>query len=147
MPDYTLNAPIVGIKARNMKNNIPVGQVFYLHTEPQEPGYPHLGSRATVALKRIEDSIFWGLSICGYEDNFSKSTGREIALERLNNSFGRVNIAHFKDAETESEVFLKIANDIAYKVMNNFNHWKHRVGEFEENLEATMEPLLEADLK
>ncbi len=123
-----------------MRNNIPAGQVFYLHTEPEEKGYQHLGNRATIALKRVDGVILWGLAICGDGDNFEKKTGREIALERLNEGFGRImDNGHFASYETESELLLGHANGIAAKVSGNYNKWKHRINAYRENLLATAE--------
>jgi hypothetical protein len=62
---------------------------IFLHTDPQEEGYQHVGHRAAIALKRVGDSIMWGVSICGAGDNFEKKVGRDLALDRLVNGFGR----------------------------------------------------------
>ena len=126
-----------------MKRNVPAGAPFFLHTEPLEAGFPHLGNRATIAVAMAGDSIFWGLAICGEGDNFCKSKGRELALERLHNAFGRIENekGHFDGFETSSQCMMSHAAGIAAKVQKNFNKWKHRINVWQDNLETTNEPV------
>lgn len=119
-----------------MKRNVPAESVFYLHTDPDQRG------RATIALQRLGDSIFWGLSICSGLDNFKKDIGREIAALRMKEGFARIPISKpLTGFEKESQLLSFIANGIAHKVSSNFNKWRHRINNFEDNLEATKEPL------
>lgn len=124
-----------------MKKNVPAGQPFYLHTEPLEPAVPSWGPRATVAVSMVGDSIFWGIAICSDNDNFERAKGRELAAQRMQNGFGRIQArgAYFEKFETVSQCLCDQASGIAAKVMDNFNKWKHRINEFEENLAATVE--------
>lgn len=128
-----------------MKKNVPAGQIFFLHTQPEEPGYQQIGNRATVAIKRVGNALFWGLAICTEGDNFSKEKGRELASQRLAEGFGIVkDTGFFKLFETESQLLMYTASNLAAKVSRNFNKWKHRLNDFKEVNAATAEALEEA---
>lgn len=127
-----------------MKKNVPTGQVFYLHTEPFEKGFQQFGDRATIAIQRVGNALFWGLAICTAGDNFSKAKGRDLASQRLREGFGIVkDTGFFKDFETESQLLITTAANLGNKVERNYNRWKHRLNEFAEMNAATAEALEE----
>lgn len=87
--------------------------------------YSVCGGVITVAGAVVGDKLYYGLSMCAPEDNFSKSRGRKIAVARLTYSsdshlrgvfFGAL------DDMTPGEAFMYALDDHLYK-MRHKPHW------------------------
>lgn len=116
-------------------------KVFYLHTDPIEPGY-NIGYRATVACAHIRGAVWYGIAICSSEDNFDRSKGRELALERLEQGFGMIlDNGHFAKYETEDDLLFDTAARLASSVSNKWEKYKRKLEAFKESF--TEEPEVE----
>lgn len=76
-------------------------KVYYGFTEHKEPKgvieratlygptNEYTSARGTIAMKRVKDEIHYGIAVCSESDNFNKQFGRDLALQRLNQGFGK----------------------------------------------------------
>lgn len=120
------------------------GRVFYAYTPHPTPFDRALGwgDRATVAAQLVEingqKELHYGVSICSAGDNFNKTKGRELALQRLESGYGKTlwnehyqSIADFFAAEGENNgterATIQFVNDLANSVAGKIKKHKRKL--------------------
>jgi len=90
-------------------------------------------SRATVAMKRVGNSIWYGVSICNLdEDNFNKSIGKSLAETRMNEGYGHFPISTAMQSRYEGkgvEMMLCYLNSVTNSVFRNMRKTQRKITE------------------
>jgi len=91
--------------------------------------------RAVIAIKKVENSYVYGISICSISDNWDKAKGREIAEKRLSKNFGKIPISEsvLKMASLvgPNRTTLNLLDNLVNSVSNNTNKYKRKIESFE----------------
>jgi hypothetical protein len=128
----------------NVLANKGTGRVFYAYTPHPTPFDRALGfgDRATVAAQLVEvngvKEFHYGVSICSAGDNFNKTKGRELALQRLQSGYGKTvwnthyqDMADFFAAEEENDgterATIQFVNDLANSVAGKIKKHKRKL--------------------
>lgn len=107
-----------------------MSKVYFFHTTKLDLVKTFKLPGATIALKRVDDTFHYGISICSKYDNFSKKYGREIAQSRLERGFGIIQVPKVVKDFPEQEGSLKQLYQLATTVATRTKKWKKRIAKF-----------------
>lgn len=137
-----------------MTQNLVKGdRIYFRYTPAWDANSRQVKTRATLALKKVGNTLCYGLAICSRHDNFCRKTGREQALERLNRGLGCIDLSGYKAAEvpvlcpecrgtgcdgcrhtgvtlgpeSEHQVILKIANSMLESIFLKLEKFKSKI--------------------
>ena len=134
-----------------------MSKVYYNHTIASLPVLMGVANPGSIALKRVGDTYFYGVSVCHEEDNFSREEGRKIAELRMEAGFGSFKVSKRNesllvpdDAEKDPLTLQRLYN-ISESLQLNSRKWEQRIADFNakhpELKDAVQEVLREAAKK
>jgi hypothetical protein len=107
-----------------------MSKVYYYHTTKLKPVKRKQVPASTIALKKVGDKFYYGISICSRQDNFSKKFGRETAELRMNSGFGILDVPKaFSDLSDHEACIAQLCNLAASTVLKN-RKWKKKITKF-----------------
>jgi hypothetical protein len=111
-----------------------MSEVFIFHTTKLRAVKLKLAPAATIALKRDGNDFVYGVTLCSKSNNFSKKSGREIAIGRMNQEFRRTPIPQdFLDHEKEigPKVMCRIFTvQLGQSITRKSKVWKKKITKF-----------------
>ena len=107
-----------------------MSKTYFAHTTKSELVKAGVVPAATIALKREGNVFIYGITICSKYDNFSKKSGREIAENRMNQEFGKIEVPTPLLLVPERESCLAQIYNLAASTIVHTKKWKRRVTKF-----------------
>jgi hypothetical protein len=125
-------------------------KVFYYHTTKLSITKKGLVPPCTIAVQKDGDKIIYGLSVCSKYDNFSRKSGREIALLRMISGFGCISVekvllqkkAPLKDI-TDEQLVLTVLWSLVKSIVTKHRKWKSKLSKFNKT-RSSAEPFKQA---
>lgn len=107
-----------------------MSKVYFNHTTKLRVVKEGYVPAATIALKRVGDKFHYGVAICSKYDNFSKKLGREVAINRMEQGFGVLEVPKPLIELSENEACLSQLYNIAASVVLKNKKWKKKITKF-----------------
>ena len=84
--------------------------------------------RCTVAVRKVGNKFIYGISICAPDNVFSKATGREYAIDRLNSGLWSFDAEYYPIFEESWEkAILRFLSTMVEKVTENPKRFKRKI--------------------
>lgn len=109
-----------------------MSKTYYFHTTKLDVTKEGKVPASTIALEKVGDTIYYGVSICSKYDNFSRKYGREVATNRLQQNFGTIRVlpSYAKRFESENDLCLDQLFTLVKSVVLHNRKWKKRITRF-----------------
>lgn len=107
-----------------------MSKTYFNHTSKLEITKRKLVPNCTLAIQRVGDSFWYGVTICSKYDNFCKATGRKIAEQRLIEGFGVMKVPEIIKNLNEKQSYLAQLYNLTYSVITKTRRWKGRITRF-----------------
>lgn len=107
-----------------------MSKVYFNHTTKLDVVKFGLVPAATIALTKVDDKFYYGVSICSKYDNFSKKFGREVAQNRLEQGFGVLEVPDIVKELPEKQQCLAMLYNLSATIVLKNRKWKKKITKF-----------------
>lgn len=106
-------------------------EIYFQHTDPFLHNY-RIGERATIACRKVDNTIQYGIAVCSKGDNFSREKGRDIAIERMQKGFATAKFdnGYYNKFESTHKALIAFMRTFSKSYDKNPRKYKEKVTKF-----------------